>query len=311
MTSMVPEMTPSRRLDWLWELLDLDPPFVADVFVAIGIIVLSWIIGKWIVRVAGRPVARRFSRPSVTRAVLQSIQIFVLLVGLIIAATIVGFSPGEILLSVTVFSAVLAVVLAPIVRRFISGMFVLADQPYEIGDMIELVDTNRRGFVEDVTLRYTKLFTMSNTFLVIPNSEILDRDIVNFSAEDSRTRQELEIVVTYEGDLDRARELIASATAGVDGVIEGGPAIRVGSSRYPAEPRCYIESFGDHGIVLRLLYWVRDPYHLPRTRSRVQEAIWEALPEEPVRIAYPHTHLVFDDTSGRLDIDLNGNDGEN
>lgn len=170
--------------------------------------------------------------------------------------------------------------------------------------MIELVDTGTRGFVEDVTLRYTKMFTLDNTFLVIPNSEILNRDIVNFSAEDRRTRQSIVLIVTYEGDLQRARELAVESAAAVDGVISGGPSIRVGSTRYPAAPRCYIEEFGDHGVRLNLRFWVKEPYRLPRVRSQVQANVWDALEDAPVEIAYPHSHLLFDDNSGELAVSL-------
>lgn len=295
-------------LEPLYDKIDIVPPIVIDAIVALGVIVLSWFVGRAVIRHAGRPVARRFERPSVTRAILQVIRAVVLAIGVAIAAAIIGFSPGDILLSVTVLTAILAVLLAPLARRFIGGMFVLADQPYEIGDMIEIVDTDTRGFVEDVTLRYTKLFTMENTFIVVPNSEIIERDIINYSAEDERTRQHLDIVVTYEGDIDRARETIRKATADVEGVISGGPAIRVGSTRYPAEPVCYINEFGDHGIRLRLRYWLREPFFMQRVSSNVQEAIWEALETEPVEIAYPHSHLVFDETSGELDIGLRDRD---
>lgn len=288
----------------LYEALDFLPPALVDALVAAAIVVLFWLLGKTVVRYTGRPVAQRFERPSVTRAVLQIIRAGIFTVGLAIAAAIVGFSPGEILLSVTVFSAVLAVVLAPVVRRFVGGMFVLADQPYDIGDMIEIVDTETRGYVEDVTLRYTKLFTLENTFIVVPNSSIIERDIVNFSAEDERTRQELDVVVTYEGDLETARRRIERVTAEVDGVIAGGPSIRIGSKRYRAEPVCHIDAFGDHGVRLTVRYWIREPFYLHRIRSDVQAAIWSAIEDSDVEIAYPHSHLVFDETSGELEIDL-------
>lgn len=307
-------VVPSARvLRPIYDLAGIDPPKYVDFVIAIGILIASWYLGKWLVRISGRPVARRFERPSVTRVVLRLLHLGVVALAVLAGAAIIGFEPGDILLSVTVFSAVLAVVLAPIVRRFIGGMFVLADQPYEIGDMIELVEPGTRGFVEDVTLRYTKLFTLDNTFIVIPNSNILERDIVNFSAEDQRTRQSLEVLVTYEGDLDRARSLITSAAREVEGVISSGPQIRIGSTRYPAEPRCYIDEFGDHGVNLLLRYWVRKPYHLPRVQSKVQQRVWTELANAPVEIAYPHSHLHFDDTSGELDVavrDPGSEDGE-
>lgn len=288
----------------VYDAVDPVPPPVVDGLLALGVILLAWLVGRAVIRFAGRPIARRYKRPSVTRAILQVIRAGILVVGIAVAAAVVGFSPGEILLSVTVLTAVLAVLLAPIARRFIGGMFVLADQPYEIGDMIEIADTDTRGFVEDVTLRYTKLFTMENTFIVVPNSEILERDIINYSAEDKRTRQELRIVLTYEGDLDSARERIEAATASVDGVISDGPAIRVGSTRYPAEPVTHIDNLGDHGVELRLRYWINEPYYLNQVRSRVHAVILAALEEIPATIAYPHSHHVFDETSGELEVSL-------
>ena len=292
---IITEPAADRALEPLYELIGVTPPGFVDLLIALLVIAASWILGRWLVRVSGRAVARRFERPSVTRTALQLIHIGVVAVGLLIAARIVGFSPGEILLSVTVFSAVLAVVLAPVVRRIVSGVFVLTDRPYEIGDMIELVDTDTRGFVEDVTLRYTKLFTLQNTFIVIPNSEILDRDIINYSAEDERIRQSIRFEVTYGGDLDRARELAVAAATEVDGVISGGPPIRVGSTRFPAAPRCMIDEFADDGVRLRLTFWVQRPYHLPRIRSIVQERLWATLEDEPVAFAYPHREISFAD----------------
>jgi small-conductance mechanosensitive channel len=218
---------------------------------------------------------------------------------------IYGLQLGDIALSVTVFSAVVGVVLAPILGGLISGVFLLADQPYEIGDMIELADTGQRGFVEDITLRHTKMFTLDNTFLVIPNGEIRQRDVINYSAEDSRTRLSLDVLVTYESDIAAARTLIEAAAREVDNVISGGPDIRVGAARYPASPTVYINEFADHGVLLTLRYWVTEPYKLLAARSRVQTNVWRRLEDANVEIAYPHSHLYFDDTSGEMNVSLN------
>jgi small-conductance mechanosensitive channel len=274
---------------------------------AVLALLASYYLGKLLVRFLGRRVARRFERPSVTRTILRGIRTGALVVGVLAALWLVGLPITNIALSVTVFSAVLGLVLAPIIGSVINGLFVLADQPYEIGDMIELTDTGRRGYVEDITLRYTKIFTLDNTFLVIPNSTIRERDVVNYSAEDERTRLEMTMGVTYEGDLDTARTLMEEAAAGVSNVIAGGPDIRIGSSRYPAAPTCQIDEFGDHGITLTLRYWATQPYRIPAIRSAVHEAVWERLEETPdVEIAYPHQHHIFDQTSGTASVRLEG-----
>jgi small-conductance mechanosensitive channel len=280
------------------------PGWALDVVATVLILTLAWTASRLVIAVFGRRISQRFRRPSITRMILRAIRAGIFLVAILAILPIYGVSLGDITLSVAVFSAAIGVVLAPIVGSIISGMFLLADQPYEIGDMVEITDTGQRGFVDDITLRYTKIMTLDNTFVVVPNGEIRARDVINYSAEDPRTRQTLDIVVTYEGDLAQARDLIQRAAKEVDRVIEGGPDIRVGSARYPAAPTCYIETFGDHGVHLRLRYWLSEPYKLLATRSKVQTNVWRRLQDADVEIAYPHQQVVFDENSGQMDVSV-------
>ncbi|WP_396612187.1 mechanosensitive ion channel family protein [Haloferax sp. S1W] len=278
-----------------------------NIVAALIVLTVSIVVSKYVVRLIGRPVARQFRRQSVAQTILRIVRLSIILSGAALAANLLGLQLGDIVLSVTVFSAVLGIILAPIVGSIVNGVFILADQPYEIGDMIEL-DDGTRGFVDEINLRYTKVFTLDNTFLVIPNSTIRERDVVNYSAEDERTRLSLDILVTYESDLDAARNLIERAARNCDQVIEGGPDIRIGSARYPAKPTAYIESYADNGVLFRLRYWSLKPYKLLRVQSEVQTRLWNLLEESDANIefAYPHTHLVFDETSGA--VRLTGDD---
>jgi len=280
------------------------PGWLIEYGMAVLVLVIGLYGSKLAIRLFGRTIARRIQRPSITQTVLRSVRLAIMLVAVGIALAIVGFRGSDILLSVGVFSAVLGIVLAPIVGSIINGVFVLADQPYEIGDMIEISDTNTRGFVEDITIRYTKIFTLDNTFIVISNSSIRDRDVINYSAEDERTRLSLKLTVTYEGDLDEARNLMETAARRVDEVITGGPDIRIGSARYPAAPTCYIEEYADHGVQLVLRYWAKEPYKLMTVRSKVNERVWAQLEDADVHIPYPHSHVVFDETSGSLPVEM-------
>ena len=277
---------------------DWVPQWSVQLVLAIVVLVLAWYGSKRLVELLGRRVARQFRRPSVSRAVLRSIRAAVMFLAVLVAAGFLGVGLDNIFLSVTVLTAAVAVVISPILGSFVSGLFVLTDQSYEIGDMIEIVDTNdgTRGFVEDITFQYTKIFTLDNTFLVIPNGTIRERDVINYSAEDPRTRLSLDILVTYEGDLDVARDLIERSARDVDNVIRGGPDIRIGSARYPAAPTCYINEFADSGVLLTLRYWVKEPYKLLTVRSAVQGNVWDAFNGAGVEFPYPHRHLVFDDT---------------
>lgn len=290
---------------------DRVPTWALEIVATVLVIILAWVAARLLVSLLGRRIARRLERPSLTRVSLAGIRLSVYLFGLLTILRINGLDLGSIALSVTVFSAAVGVILAPIVGSIISGMFLLADQPYEVGDMIELADREQRGFVDDITLRYTKIFTLDNTFLVVPNGEMRSRDVINYSAEDSRVRLDLDALVTYESDIARAREILESNARDIQGVIAGGPGIRIGGARYPAGPTCLIESFADNGILLRLRYWVHEPYRMFTVRSEVRTEVWEAFEaDEDVEIAYPHSHMIFDETSGELQIGSgNGNQG--
>ncbi|MDS0294635.1 mechanosensitive ion channel family protein [Halogeometricum luteum] len=296
-----PTPTPTEGEEFVRQLLP-DVLFFpgAHYVAAVLIFLLGYALSGYVVRLVGRPVARRFRRQSVAQVVLRLVRSTMLFLSAVAAAVVAGFQFGNIAISVGVFSAVVGIVLAPIVGSAINGLFILADQPYEVGDMIELED-GRKGFVDEITIRYTKMFTLDNTFLVIPNATIRDSLVTNYSAEDERVRLRLGFLATYESDIPRTRELLERAASDVDMVVEGGPDIRVGSARYPARPTAYIDEYGDSGILVTLRYWAKKPYKLLTVRSRVQSQLYRLLEDEPdVEAAYPHRHHVFDDTSGSL-----------
>ncbi|WP_080506061.1 mechanosensitive ion channel family protein [Halorubrum sp. BV1] len=262
------------------------------VSVAIGVLA-----SKFLVRLIGRPVARRVSRQSVAQTIVRGVRVGTVLLATLIGLGTAGFQFADLLLGTAVFSAVIGIILAPIVGNFINGIFVLADQPFEIGDMIQL-ENGTTGFVEDITIRYTKIFTLDNTFIVVPNGTMRERDVTNYSAEDERTRRTIDVLVTYESDIAEARRLIELGARDCDAVIDGGPDIRVGVARYTASPDCRLHEFGDDGVLLRLRYWVKKPYKLAKVQSDVNTLIRERLADADVEMAYPHRHLIFDDTSG-------------
>ncbi|WP_442928661.1 mechanosensitive ion channel family protein [Natronomonas sp.] len=290
---------PLVRPPWL---PDYVPMFGYRLVLAVALVVGSYYFSQLLRQILGRRIARRFKRPSVTRTILRGMQTFIVLSAIMVALSFFGLGFGNLALSVGVFSAVVGIVLAPIIGNILSGVFVLSEQPYEIGDMVEIKDTETKGFVEDITLLYTKVFTLDNTFMVMPNGAMRDRDIVNYSAEDTRIRLTLDVGVTYESDIGTARKQMEAAARHTEGVLKGGPDIRIGSARYPASPTCYVNQFGDSEVLLRLRYWAHEPYKQTAVRSRVMSHVWERFEEHDIEIPYPHSHLVFDDTSGEMQV---------
>jgi len=283
-------------------------PGVRLLVVALSIVVGA-ALSRVVVRLIGRPVARQFSRQSVAQTIVRGVRLGTVTAAFLTGLWLVGFRFTDLLIGTAVLSAIVGIILAPLVGNFINGLFILADQPFEIGDMVAL-DDGTKGFVDDITIRYTKIFTLDNTFLVVPNGNIRERDVINYSAEDERTRRRIDVLVTYESDVTAARRLIERAARDCEAVIDGGPDIRIGVARYVAGPDCRLHEFGDDGILLRLRYWVKKPYKLAKVQSEVNTNIRERLATADVEMAYPHRHVVFDETSGVARVDASGSDTE-
>ncbi|MXV62160.1 mechanosensitive ion channel [Natronorubrum sp. JWXQ-INN-674] len=273
------------------------------------VVILAWYGSKFVTNRI-RPRLEDRLRASTTNLVLVAFRVAVVFYAFVPFAGLLGFRPQNVLLSFTVLSLILGAVLAPVGRSYISGLFIVYNRPYEVGDMIELVDRDERGYVEDITLGYTKVSTLENAFLVIPNETMRERDIRNLSAGDERIRASISVDVKYEDDLDEACSLLEDAVRSVEGVISDGKPIHVGRSRLPAEPRALVDEFADHGVRITLKYWVKEPYLPAAARSAVQRTAWRAFKDADVEIAYPHTHVVFDETSGQASIELDSRDGE-
>ena len=277
---------------------------------AVLAVVVAWYGSKLLTERLRPRLEERVLRPTTANAVLLLARVAIVCYAFVPFAGLLGFRPQNVLLSFTVLSLVLGAVLAPVGRSYVSGLFILVHRPYDVGDMIEFVDREERGYVDDITLGYTRIYTLENSFLVVPNETMRERDVRNLSAEDERSRLSLEVCVTYEGDLDRACELLERSARGVDGVISGGPPIRVGRSTFPAGPKAFVREFADHGVLIDLKCWIEAPYLPLKVRSAIHRRAWDAIADEDVEIAYPHTHHVFDETSGRARVGLESLDGE-
>jgi small-conductance mechanosensitive channel len=278
----------------------------APVVTAILILVVSWYGGKAVARTIRPWAITHLQRVSVTETILGVLRAIVMVFALFTVANVFGYEPENILLSVTVLTAAIAYILAPLLGSLINGLFVLVNRPYEVGDMIELEDTDQLGYVWEITLRYTKVHTLENTTLVIPNDSIHRRDVINYSEDDERSWLSVELTVTYESDLDAAVDRLEAAGRSVDELVDGGPAMRMGGQKYPAAPTAFVTAFGDHGATIELRFWVFEPYHPTRVRSKVFRRIQEELAGTDISLAYPRTHHVFDETSGQAAVSLNG-----
>lgn len=159
--------------------------------------------------------------------------------------------------------------------NFFSGIFILADAPYQVGDFIVL-DTGERGMVTHIGLRSTRLLTRDDIEVTLPNAVIGNAKITNESGgrwEKQRVR--VRVGVAYGSDIDRVSEILLSV-ARDNPTVDDDP-----------EPRVRFRSFGESGLDFELLGWVHQPVLRGRVLHELNSEVYKRFAAARIEIPYP------------------------
>jgi small-conductance mechanosensitive channel len=167
-----------------------------------------------------------------------------------------------------------------------SGVFILVDAPYKIGDMI-LLDSGERGRVTDVGIRSTRILTRDDVEVTIPNSAIGAAKISNESGGPHRKRRvDVRVGVAYSSDIELVRGILAEIAEELD-IVCAQP-----------EARVRFRAMGDSSLIFSLLFWIDDPELRGQAVDRVNTRIMERFRESGVEIPFPQrvVHLPAEKT---------------
>ncbi|MDH4125735.1 MAG: mechanosensitive ion channel [Gammaproteobacteria bacterium] len=169
-----------------------------------------------------------------------------------------------------------------IVNNFISGWILLVERPVRVNDFVEI--DSYQGVVENIGNRSTRIRRVDGVHLLIPNSQMLERTVVNWTLVDDRIRTVLKVGVAYGSPLRRVAELIEQAVREQPDVIPDPPPIVV------------CDDFGDSAILFEAYLWseVGGERELRQIRSNIRFRIDELFSEHGIVIAFP-----------QLDVHLN------
>ncbi len=163
----------------------------------------------------------------------------------------------------------------------ISGFTLMLDRPFRIGDRIQLAG-GQIGDVADIGLRSTKIRTLDNMLLVIPNSDLCNTMVINQAFPDFRVRGRITVGVGYESDVEQVKRLLVDGAGEIDGVLED-----------PA-PEAYFASFGESALTMTLFFWVAEYGKLFSVTDQVNSLIIRRFREQGVEIPYPTRTVIME-----------------
>ena len=212
---------------------------VMDIFIFIIIIAVSIIIAKIVrlnIRRALKEKVPKTTLATIEKAVYYTIIIF----GFIIAIPYIGFSLGGLLVAGGFAGIVLGLATQTVLSNLISGLFLMAEKPIQIGDGVSIGDIG--GVVKDIRVLSTTIRTWDGIYVRIPNEKVFTSNIYNYDAHAAR-RFEYKVGIAYKDDADKAVDLIKN-------LLEEHPLILKDPS-----PQIFVEELGDSSVNLTIKIW--------------------------------------------------------
>jgi small conductance mechanosensitive channel len=169
--------------------------------------------------------------------------------------------------------------------NLIAGVLLIIDRPFEVGDRIEVwtapSGSATWGDVLDIGLRATKIKTTDNIVIVIPNNEIMKRDIINYTIITSKIRVRVNIGIAYDANMEKAKELIIKVADVADWIAKD-----------PA-PKVVVRNFGESSVDLQLRVWINDARKRMDTISYITDRLKTEFDKEGIEIPYPKRSIII------------------
>ena len=168
-------------------------------------------------------------------------------------------------------------------KDFISGIILLTERSVTAGDIIEINDLV--GKVREVGLRTTKIITRDDIAVILPNSQLTNQGVINWSHQHAATRFHVEVGVAYGSDTRMVERILLDCMANIVEVDKD------------PEPSVQFRDFGDSSLLFRANFHSSNLFRIEFTKSELRFAIDAAFREQGITIAFPQMDVWIRNTA--------------
>lgn len=165
-----------------------------------------------------------------------------------------------------------------IFSNFVSGIIILVEKPLKLGDRIEVGSVS--GNVQNISVRATTIVTNDDVSIIVPNSDFISKQVINWSHSGNRIRLHITVPVPYDCDPDQIEKILLLVADNEPGVL-----------RSP-EPRVQLLEFADSALIFSLQVWTFEfTDRLGVLKSRLNFGVLRSFNEHKIRIPYPQREI--------------------
>jgi small-conductance mechanosensitive channel len=249
---------------------------VSQVVLTVAVVLVGLLLIKLLQRVLGRWMSKASVDPNVAQTI-QRVAFWALLILLFITAlgmlripvTALAFISGAVAIGVG-FGA------QNIINNLISGWILMSERPVRIGDFVEL-DNQNRGTVESIGNRSTRIRRIDGVHMLVPNSQMLERTVINWTLVDRKFRTTVRVGVVYGSPVRLVEQLLYQAVREQKEVLSD------------PTPVVIFEDFGDNALIFDVYFWCEAmaERELRMIRSDIRFRVDELCRENDIVIAFP------------------------
>ncbi|MCD6418707.1 mechanosensitive ion channel family protein [bacterium] len=195
-------------------------------------------------------------------------------IAVVIVLSHLGVDVSALIVSMGVAGAAIALAVKDTIENAISGILIMLDRPFRIGDRIKL-SSGEVGDIFDIGLRSTKILTFDNTLIILPNTKLLTEKITNLSYPNPVMRVKVEVDVAYGTDIDFAKNIMERIAKEHPDVLD------------EPQPKAYFVEFGESGLKLILMGRVGKYTNVWDTQNQLREMIYKEFAENQIEIPFP------------------------
>ena len=206
------------------------------------------------------------------------IRYFVLIIGIVIIFQTSGVDFRALGLLVGALGVGIGFGLQNITNNFISGIIILFERPVKVGDRVET--DNLEGNIVNISARATTIITNNNIAVIVPNSDLINKRVINWSHNNRDVRLNFPVSVSYKEDPEAIRTLLLEVIKENHGVLT------------TPEPYIRFDEFGDSSLNFNLLVWTSEYTDRPKIlKSELYFAIFKKFKEKNVEIPFPQRDI--------------------
>lgn len=242
---------------------------------AVLVLVICLIVVKILMTIVTRLLENSKLERSLHTFVRTAIKVVLLFVSVVIVATTLGINVTSLVALLSVFGLAVSLAVQNSMSNVAGGIQVLGSKPFVVGDYVEAGGVS--GTVADVGIFYTKIRTNDNKMIQVPNSQIANEQIINYTAEEER-RVDLKFTTSYDAPVETVKKAIEEVV-GSHSLIQITPA-----------PFIRVSNYGDSAIEYTVRAWCATEDYWT-VYYDLMEQVKTAFDKAGIEMTYPHVNV--------------------